>query len=344
MPNPAPPAAPTEVRTKPLTPEAKKAAQAATSDMDDVFGGGPDMTEFVERDPKTQKPTSEVVVVDPTDKEPKAKPAVPEHTDDEVAPAPVSRAKVLPAIPRESEEEEVVEVSEQEAEEVVPSTTSESGLSPDDRLVEALKKAFPERTQQQQEEAAPELTPEQRDTILKVYKPAADLVTRLTNPETSADAVKELIEGMRTESREFAYQVSKGLVDQTLSQRDQQLTVAQQQQQTKEQVRTQFFTSYPVLKDEKFNGIVAATALILQKEGYVPKDVAEMNKTLAERVEKEVKKFDSSFVVSAKPAPKTTTTKIPAPRASTPGGGKGGVVETSKPKAYNKAQGTEIFD
>lgn len=340
----------TEVRTKKLTPEERKAA-SGSSELDDIFGEAPDESDYVQRNPANEKP-DEVVVVSPEDKQkpkvedkPRLLPAKQVQPDDDTeAPVPVRRPKILPAIPKQEEEDEVVDVEPTEQKEepqvVKPAATDDT---PEDRLAKALAKVFP---QPKVEEVVkvPELTDEERDAVLKVYKPAPDLVTRLTNPESAAAAVQELIQGMRQEQREFAYQVSKGLLDKTLSERDRAQMEVQQQTQTKEQVRAQFYTSYPVLKEERFSGIVAATATMLQKEGYVPTNATEMQKTLAERVEKEVKKFDPSFSVSSKTQPNQPSTNIPKPRATTPGGGKGGAVNLPQPKVYKRAAGTEVFD
>lgn len=313
--------------------EARRAA--ASADIDNLFDDGADAIEA---------PTPAPVVQQEAPK-PKMVPAAP-PTPTPVAveeEAPVRRQpRILPAIPREEVEPEPEPVK------VKPIAKIESEEEPTKAanadLIAALKEAFPQPRVPDKVETPVELSDEERDKILKVYKPAADLATRLANPETSAAAMQEMIDGVRNEQRTFAFQVAKELVAKSLQDRD---TAMQQQQtaaQTAQQMRDQLYTSYPVLKDENMKGVVKAAALLLKSEGYVPKTADEMIKTLAERVEKEAKAVNPAFSLSSVPT-KPNTTKTPKPTSSTPGGGKGGAaVRTEGAKAYTPAKGTEIFD
>lgn len=330
------------------TIEERKTAAATNEDLDDMFDGAPDVKEISTG--AAQKLVEKEKEPDPEpEPKPLLKPANPPAKVEAVPPVeeeePPSKRqpRTLHAIPPKEEEEVVEEeepeikiVKKEEKVEQSPATQSPEMVK---MLAEALKQAFPEKVAKEEKE--PELTDEQRDAALKVYKPAADLVARLANPETNAAALQELISGIREEQRTFAFLTASRLVKDTLVTRDQQQQQQSSAQQELNKVREEFFTEYPVLKDEKFMPTVKAATLLLKSEGFQPKDTADFKKTLAEKTETLLKGANPTFSLASKPKTTTTVPK-PAVQKARGGGGDGG--QDIKPTKGQKAQGSEVFD
>lgn len=99
--------------------------------------------------------------------------------------------------------------------------------------------------------------------------------------------------------------------------------------------RQEFYTTYPILNDPKYEGIIKATANSLANQNFTDKPT--YYKTLAEGVAKAVQGFVSDFNLGAAPQTKTTRRTTPSlPRTSAGGtGGAGGAGQ--KTESANQA-------
>lgn len=152
--------------------------------------------------------------------------------------------------------------------------------------------------QQQQTQQQRQMTPEEIDAALQVWKPADDLYDRLGNPETRLAAFVEMRDGLIKQSMTAAQHMIAMELEKVRGEVEPIRSFAQEQRA--EKLRNQFTEQYPALKQyEKLMPMVTAA---LERSGFKPKSVEDGFKTLADEAAKVIKaNFDPDFDLSVKP-------------------------------------------
>jgi len=187
-----------------------------------------------------------------------------------------------------------------------------------DFAVEFGKSMKPQEVQKQ-------LTPEEIDAQLQVWKPSEDLYDRLSAPETRGAAFIEMRDGIM---RQALTAVQHMLGSETGKIREEFAgvqTFAQEQRATK--LREQFTTTYPAL--QKYEKIMPMVSAALEKSGYKPQSVEEGFKKLADEAAKVIKEnFDPEFDLASKPNDQSGQNGQPPMSTAPQRGGQGGASST----------------
>jgi hypothetical protein len=226
------------------------------------------------------------------------------------------------------------ELNQQEVEEQPQGT--EEGAAP--KETDELKSALAELTKTVQtgfakpkeEGKEAELTEEQKEEFWAIYNPEKsqkDFFKKWfrLNPEATQEELDEVKALWADAQKGLVRQAVVGSRNITMSEIEKlraELKPALDYYSTAKaaETRTRFYDSYPSLKDEKYEKVVAATARTLADKSYDTEE--EYFKDLAEKSAEAIKGLIPTFDLGAKPKQKPTGTTPRVPRTSV--GGTGG--------------------
>lgn len=195
--------------------------------------------------------------------------------------------------------------------------------------------------QQQQSEPAKrktvdDLTPEEAEKLLNVWKPTKEWTTKFDNLETRDEAVKEMRDGVVKHNDTIGQYRIREALDGVHAQYKPVLEFMQRYEN--EQAEKRFNTAHPELAKPEYKKVVEAVANDLQRQGKKFDSEKELFDELSKGVEAVFKVSNPNFKLSAgsNPAAKTTkgqsTNGIPVttPGAGGGGGGKGNDAEVKR--------------
>jgi hypothetical protein len=167
------------------------------------------------------------------------------------------------------------------------------------------------------QEKEKELTPEELDAQLQVWKPSEDLYDRLGDSETRQAAFVELRDGIMRQALTAAQHMIAAEVGKVRGEFEPVQNFAQQQRAT--EMRKNFMDQYPAL--DKYQKLMPLVTASLERRGYKPNSVEDGFNTLADEAAKVIKdQFDPNFDLSAKAKPKDQTSENGRPQMATSGG------------------------
>lgn len=246
--------------------------------------------------------------------------------------------------PVEEEKEDEEEEEKDETEVTSPVAPVIVTVDPNEALVNALRLAFP--AQQIQAPLAPvkQMTQEEIDVALNVWKATPEWIAKFENPETRVTALEEQSRGI---ARQAATMSNVLLQEREQAQQAQLAPLLQAQQQaTVKEWRDDFDSAYPQLAKPEFTPILKLVTDNLKAQNFVPKDRAHAFETIAAATASLLSGVNPTFKLEApksRTPTKTTMPKLPTTTAGG-GGGAGGKPKTPTGSTGNRSKGVEVFD
>lgn len=183
---------------------------------------------------------------------------------------------------------------------------------------------------------APPLTPEEAKKLLRVWEPDDDFLAKFDNLETRREMLLKLRDGFVGQGDAIAqYRLQEAI--QGIHQQYAPV-LSYVQQQMVERQEQEFYTEYPVLKNEKLKPLIMAVAKDMQARGEVSADSKENFKRLAAGVESVIKVSNPDFTLKT-PASSTSSPtrnsagRIPSTTSGSGGGGGGKAPAPTGPRA-----------